>query len=259
MTPVLAFGDDRSAGANKCWEWIVNQRWDGWRLEVVTAESSADLHPVEPEEARLHSWEPEAPRQAADKGFVAVEHLRADIDPRVALIAKTWDLLAIGPNADGRLKALRLGSTADWLLREPASPLVIARQEEPVNDVLLAADGSPHVRRVIDTLASLPWIEGVVVRIVAIDDGRTDTEIAVNEASTTLSAAGAELETVTRRGRPTNVIVEEIERTEPDLVVMGARGRGGFKRLVLGSTTAAVAGSIDRNLLVAHAGEGRPA
>jgi nucleotide-binding universal stress UspA family protein len=37
------------------------------------------------------------------------------------------------------------------------------------------------------------------------------------------------------------------------LVVMGARGRGGIKRLVLGSTTAAVAGSTDRSLLVAHA------
>jgi nucleotide-binding universal stress UspA family protein len=255
VTRVLAFGDDRSTGANTCWEWIVAQRWDGWRLEVVTADAPVDLHPVELEESRLHPWKPEVPRQAADKGFVAVEHLRADLDPRIALIAKTWDLVAIGPHADGRLKALRLGSTADWLLREPASPLVIARQDEPVKEVLLAADGSAHSARAVETLANLPWIKGVVVRIVAIDDGRTDPEVAVNEASTRLSAAGAELETITRKGRPTSVIVEEIDRTEPDLVVMGARGRGGFKRLVLGSTTAAVAGSSERNLLVAHAGE----
>lgn len=255
MTRQLAFGDDRSVGANLCWEWIVSQRWDGWRLEVITAEPPADLHPVEPEQARLHSWDPDDPRRPADRGFVEVAHLRADLDPRVALIAKTWDLVAIGPHAEGWPKALRLGSTADWLLREPAAPLVIARRPDPVRQVLLAADGSPHVGRATETLASLPWIAGVVVRVVAVDDGRADPEMALSEASRILAAAGAELESVTRQGRPTNVIVEEIDRTEPDLVVMGARGRGGFKRLLLGSTTAAVAGSTDRNLLVAHAGE----
>jgi nucleotide-binding universal stress UspA family protein len=87
----------------------------------------------------------------------------------------------------------------------------------------------------------------------AIDDGRTDTEKAVSDAAESLSATRVKVETVTRRGRPTNVIIEEIEKTRPDLVVMGARGRGGIKRLVLGSTTAAVAGSTDRSLLVAHA------
>jgi len=253
MTRVLAFGDDRSAGADRCWEWIVSQRWDGWRLEVVTADLPVDLHPVEPDEARLHPWDPESPRQPIGRGFVAVEHLRAEIDPRVALIARKWDLVAVGPQAEGWLEALRLGSTADWLLREPASPLVIARQSEPVKQVLLAADGSPHAARAANTLASLPWLDGTAVRIVAIDDGRTDTENAINDASESLSATGAELETVTRRGRPTNVIIEEIEKTRPDLVVMGARGGGGIKRLVLGSTTAAVAGSTDRSLLVAHA------
>jgi nucleotide-binding universal stress UspA family protein len=253
MTHVLAFGDDRSAGAEVCWEWIVSQRWDGWRLEVVTAEPPADFHPVEPDEARLHPWDPENPRRPVDRGFEAIEHLRAEIDPRVALIARTWDLVAIGPHAEGWLKALRMGSTADWLLREPASPLAIARQPEPVKEVLLAADGSPHAARATNTLASLPWLDGIVVRILAIDDGRTDTEKAVSDASRSLSATGAELESVTRRGRPTKSIVDEIERTEPDLVVMGARGSGGIKRLVLGSTTAAVAGSTDRSLLVAHA------
>ena len=253
MTHVLAFGDDRSAGAGRCWEWIVSQRWDGWRLEVVTADPPADFHPVEPDEARLHPWDPENPRQPIDGGFVAVEHLRAEIDPRLALIATTWDLVAVGPHAEGWLKALRLGSTADWLLREPASPLVIARQPEPVEQVLLAADGSSHAARATNTLAILPWLEGKVVRIMAIDDGRTDTEKAVSDAAESLSATRVKVETVTRRGRPTNVIIEEIEKTRPDLVVMGARGRGGIKRLVLGSTTAAVAGSTDRSLLVAHA------
>lgn len=254
MSPTLAFGDDRSPGANVCWEWIVAQRWDGWRLEVVTAEPPDDFRPFQPESAELHSWEPDDPRRPADRGFVEVEHLTAEVDPRVALIARSWDLVAIGPRGEGGgLKWTGVGSTADWLLREPTSPLVIGRLTGPVKEVLLAVDGSPHANRAMATLAALPWIKGVVVRVVAVDDGRVDPEVALRDSSTNLSAAGAEVESVTRTGRATKAIVEEIERVSPDLVVMGARGRGGIKRLVLGSTTFAVAGSIECSLLVAHA------
>lgn len=255
MSPTLAFGDDRSTGANICWEWIVAHRWDGWRLDVVTAERPADFRPVPPETAELHPWEPDSPRRPADRGFVEVEHLSAEMDPRVALIARSWDLVAIGPHGEGGLEELRLGSTAEWLLREPESPLVIARKTDPVKQVFLAADGSPHANRAMATLAALPWIEGVVVRVVAVDDGRGDTEAALSDASTTLTAAGAEVESVVRQGRVTNAIIEDIDRTSPDLVVMGARGRGGIKRLVLGSTADAVAASTDSSLLVAHAEE----
>lgn len=253
MSHVLAFGDDRSAGADTCWQWIVSQRWEGWHLEVVTTEPPADMHPVEPEEAELQPWRPSEPRQPVDRGFVQVEHLHAEIDPRLALIAKDWDLVAIGARGEGILKTLHLGSTADWLLREPTSPLVVARQPSRVTSVLVAADGSPHLRRAIDCLAKLPWLRGIDVRIVAVDDRRVDTDSALRDAAATLADAGAEIEPVARSGRPSNVVVEEIEKTQPDLVVMGARGIGGIKRLVLGSTTAAVAGSTDRSLLVAHA------
>jgi nucleotide-binding universal stress UspA family protein len=253
LNPTLAFGDDRSAGANLCWDWIVAQRWNGWRLEVVTAELPDDFRPVQGDMADLHPWEPEDSRRPADRGFVEVEHLTAQLDPRVALIARSWDLVAIGPRSDGRLGGLGLGSTADWLLREPATPLVIARKTEPVKEVLLAVDGSLHADRAMATLASLPWLEGVVVRVVAVDDGRVDVEAALRGGSATLSAAGAQVETATLTGRASKAIVEDIDRTSPDLVVMGARGEGAIKRLVLGSTTVAVAGSTECSLLVAHA------
>lgn len=253
MTRLLGFGDDRSAEADFCWRWIDSHRWEGWRLEVVTTEPHPDMSPVEPEEARLHHWEPESPRVPTDGGFAEVEHLRAEIDPRVALIAKLWDLLAIGPRGSGLLKSLHLGSTADWLLREPTSPLVIARQPGPVRDLLFAADGSVHAQRTLDTLSALPWIDQTAVRVVAVDDGRIDAESAGSVAAEVLSSAGAQVEVVSRKGGPTREIIAEIEATDPDLVAMGARGIRGIKRLVIGSTTAAVAGSTECTLLVAHA------
>lgn len=253
MTPVLAFGDDHSGGADACWQWIVSQRWDGWRLEVVTAQPPADFHPVPPEETELHPWKPDDPRPVHDGGFTEVEYLRAEVDPRVALIARNWDLVAVGPRGEDWLETVRLGSTADWLLRQPTSPLVIARKSAPVRRVVLAADGSAHAKRSVESLSRLPWIEGVVVRVVVVDDGRVEPEKALDQATETLSASGVQLETVTRSGKPTDVLVEEIDAIEADLVVMGARGHGRIKRLVLGSTTLAIAGSTECSLLVAHA------
>lgn len=255
MSKILAFGDDRSPEADRAWDWIVSHAWDGWRLEIVTADSPADMHPVEAEDAELHPWEPDVPRDSSDRRFQSVEHLRADVDARVALISKPWDLVAIGPRGSGMLKSLHLGSTADWLLRAPVSPLVIAREPGPVREILIATDASPHATRAVDTLSSLPWLDGTTVRVVTIEDRRVDTEAALSYATDVLSGSGAGIEVDTLEGRPTPTLIAEIDRARPDLIVMGARGLSGVKRLVVGSTAAAVAGSVDRSLLVAHAEE----
>ncbi len=47
------------------------------------------------------------------------------------------------------------------------------------------------------------------------------------------SGAGVEIETVVREGQPANVLVEEAAKA--DLLVVGSRGWGGFRELMLGS------------------------
>lgn len=253
MSPVLGFGDDRSSQADICWSWIQSHRWDGWALEIVTADPHPDMAPVDPEAAELHPWEPEDPRASGGVGFVQVENLRAEIDPRVALISRSWDLVAIGPRGSGVLKGLRLGSTADWLLREPTNPLVIARQPGRVSTALFAADGSPHARRALDTLIELPWVGDLSVQVITVEDGHADAPTAQEEATSALVEAGADVDGQILQGDARKLILDEIEKTDPDMVVMGVRGIKGIERLVVGSTTAAVANSTDRTLLIAHA------
>lgn len=254
MSRTLAFGDDHSPGADTAWDWIAGHRWPGWSLEIITADPPEDMRPVEEEEARLRPWEPDDPRDPEGAGFDSVVNLRAAIDPRLALIEKPWDLVTIGPRGSGMLKSLHLGSTADWLLRQPVSPLLLARQTGPVNKVLVATDGSPHARRAVDTLATLPWLEGVAVYVVTVAERRFESDEAVNSATDALSGSGADLvDAVVRQGRPTQAIVDEVDNVDPDLIVMGARGHGKIRRLVVGSTAAALAGSLDRSMLVAHA------
>lgn len=252
---VLAFGDDRSEGANTCWSLISAHDWRGWSLEVVSAEAPADMRPVTPEAADLHPWEPEEPRDGSSAGFDSTIHLRADVDPRVALISKSWDLVAIGARGSGLLKSLHLGSTADWLLREPTSPLLIARKPDRLVRVLVAADGSPHAAGAIDALISTPWVGGTAVRVISVGDGKVDAEATVDAAARRLSSHGAEVETTVRHGSATRSLMDEIGDWHPDLVVMGARGHSGIRRLVVGSSTATVASGTTSSLLVAHAGD----
>jgi nucleotide-binding universal stress UspA family protein len=48
-------------------------------------------------------------------------------------------------------------------------------------------------------------------------------------------AGGVEIESVVREGQPANVLVEESAGAE--LLVIGSRGRGGFRELLLGSVS----------------------
>lgn len=255
MSRVLAFGDDRSAEADRAWGWIAAHEWPGWRLEIVTAEAPADMRPVESEEAELHPWDPDDPRSTDVLGFDSAEHLRAEVDPRLALISRSWDLVVIGPRGSGMLKSLHLGSTADWLLREPVSPLLIARQPGPVRRILVATDGSAHAKRAIVTLGTFPWLDGVEIQVMSVSERRVEAESAVSDAADALMGTDADIETKILGGRPTHAIAQQVEAFDADLIVMGARGHGGIRRVVVGSTTSAITGSVDRSILVAHASE----
>jgi nucleotide-binding universal stress UspA family protein len=64
----------------------------------------------------------------------------------------------------------------------------------------------------------------------------------------TMKRATAEVSVVT--GAPADVIVREAERRGSDLIVLGARGLGMVKRLLLGSVSEAVVRHAARPVLV---------
>lgn len=51
-------------------------------------------------------------------------------------------------------------------------------------------------------------------------------------------------------GKPKSAIVNFVEEEKPDLLIMGATGKGAFSRLLLGSTTAYVVNNAPCNVLV---------
>jgi nucleotide-binding universal stress UspA family protein len=51
-------------------------------------------------------------------------------------------------------------------------------------------------------------------------------------------------------GHPADVLVEAAGREQPDLVVVGRRGLGSFKRMLLGSTSHYLAQHLDQTLVI---------
>lgn len=131
--------------------------------------------------------------------------------------------------------------------------------------ILLPVDGSEFSKAAIDEVASRPWPQGSEVRIVAAEESpvfigvepwaaaplyleqleaavRDSAMTAIENAVTQLKTAQTPLRitTVSIKGSPNEVIVDEAERWKADLIVMGSRGLGAWRRMMLGSVSNAV-------------------
>jgi nucleotide-binding universal stress UspA family protein len=74
----------------------------------------------------------------------------------------------------------------------------------------------------------------------------------LREAELDIKEAFPDLKVTTQllEGRPSNVIVEEAEKENVDLIVIGSRGLGGITGWILGSTSRHVVESCTRPILV---------
>lgn len=262
----LVFGDDGSAASDVVWLWVNNHHWPGWTISVVTARQPEDFAVLPPDRTTLHTWTPPHPRtHFADSEATRVEHLTAEADPRVVLDScEDAALMVIGPRGRGALKQLHVGSTAEWLLNRPTVPLGIIRSGRPTEQVLLCSDGSTHALRAARTLAELPWISETSVTVLSVADGRTDTERAIEAATTVLEPAGVAARPLTLdvasrgpllRRDARSAVLGYLEDREVDLVALGTGGAGGLRRAFLGSTASAVALHAPCSVLVAHDGD----
>ena len=145
MHQKVTFGEDGSPGAVDAWTWLTAHAWSGWDLDVVAVEKplkSTSDSPMGYD--HLHPWEPETPRDVpADCDFAGVSYFTAHHDARLVLGADLQsDLLVIGPRGKGLMKALHIGSTAEWLVQCPNTPTVIARAGGATRTIMLCIDGS---------------------------------------------------------------------------------------------------------------------
>lgn len=120
--------------------------------------------------------------------------------------------------------------------------------------LLLATDGSSDADAALDHAIELAAATGATLHVVSVVESRTaydnaiidpeevranlrsDANDTVERAEAAAAKAGIECHTAVEEGSPPERILDAIERTGADAVVVGATGRSGFKRLVLGGT-----------------------
>lgn len=133
--------------------------------------------------------------------------------------------------------------------------------------ILLAVDGSQYSDAAVAGVAKRPWPAGSEIKVLSVIEPFTPymTEIwatsnefweeldkasrdqanqAINSAVEQLSknlSKSLIISTEIVKGNPKNAILDEAERWSADLLVLGSHGYTGFKRMLLGSVSQAVA------------------
>ncbi|MCI0391431.1 MAG: universal stress protein [Acidobacteria bacterium] len=133
--------------------------------------------------------------------------------------------------------------------------------------ILLATDGSDCSKAAVNSVAERPWPEGSEVKIISAIDipyapttevwvlpdnyyaeleeaAKAQAEAAIKEAIDQISSgrrAKIEITTEIKSGMARNVILDEAEKWDADLIVLGSHGYRGLQRFLLGSVSHAVA------------------
>jgi nucleotide-binding universal stress UspA family protein len=187
----------------------------------------------------------------AEAHLEAVDLLTIDVDPRVALL-RPADLLVIGPRGRGVLKAIHVGSTAEWLMAHPPSPMVIVRHGRPTRSVVVCHDGSANACAATRALCLTPWAHGLNVTVVAVKDGHADVERGIESATRALDRVGARVRNRVLHGEPTDELLSYLGEHQPDLVVLGGSTLTGAQRLALTSPANVVAHNTHISVLLAR-------
>jgi len=179
------------------------------------------------------------------------------------------DLVVIGPVEGGVLHHIPLGSLADEVIRKAPCPVLLARsaQDFPPNRVEIPVDLSPisanALRQGLDFLAGLGGLPRRTEVLFALSPMELQGSIqftaeqmermSAEELDRFLAANGAGPAPILRQvvtDFPRSAILNTLEDRQVELVILGTHGRGGFKRLVLGSIASEIARHARCNVLL---------
>jgi len=265
--PVLV-GVDGSPSANDAVRWAAKEaERTGAPLSIVYA-TSLDMVRVPtdiPQARPYHQAVLEIGQQylataaaeaesVAPKVDVAVALSRSTAAPTLIGLSSSARLVVVGSRGLGGFTGLLVGSTAVQLAAHGHCPLVVVRGDEPPTaaPVVVGADGSRESDAAVDFAFQAAELRGVPLVIVQACPaqilGSPWQETAVGSdwlrvADERIAAQRDRYPDVEVRSRivqtsPASALLHEAAGAQ--LVVVGSRGRGGFRGLLLGSTSQAL-------------------
>lgn len=134
-------------------------------------------------------------------------------------------------------KRFLLDHNLEGAIRALQRPILVAtsRFKEPTR-FMIAFDGSPTARRMVDMVADSPILRGMSCTLVTVGDASD----ALSGAQARLADAGFQLSARQLQGDPVEALTGYAETGGMDMLVMGAYGHSRIRHLVVGSTTTAL-------------------
>jgi nucleotide-binding universal stress UspA family protein len=169
------------------------------------------------------------------------------------------DLIVLGSRLVTGRKRLRLGSTSGMVTAKAHQPVLVVKQPPNLGSatpswqrVLVATGGSPWSDAAVDYTLALAQARHLQVCLLHVRRPRRrfadDLDLAAGEekgilalAEARAAAASVTYEACVADGEVTDAILDTATRKQCDLIVLGSRGLTGWKRLMLGSISNAVA------------------
>jgi nucleotide-binding universal stress UspA family protein len=243
-----------------------------WSRELLLAE---DLHArvVRNAEASVQAL---VPLVAVPSGVPATTRVLSGTMPATLVDhakATGTNLIVVSTHGRTGLSRWLLGSVSERLLRAAPCPVLVARGGSVASPprlarILVAVDLSEQSRRALSVAAGMAGKLGATLHVLYAwaapfygegaehhaglfdrirEQARAELDEFVAGSGVPSSVA---IETTIVSGTPSAEILEWARQTHPDLLVLGTHGRGGIKRLVLGSVAEATARYADCATLV---------
>ena len=134
-----------------------------------------------------------------------------------------------------------LGANLERIVRSSDKPcLVTSRQFKPIERLLLAYDGSPTGKKILEFMTVSPLFKGLELHIatVAKTGNEQKAQSRLQEAEQKMRSAGFEPVSTILTGDAEKAIANYVVEQDISLLIMGAYGHSRIRHLVIGSTTA---------------------
>lgn len=187
------------------------------------------------------------------------------------------DLIVMSSHGYTGLSRWMLGSTAEKVMRGAGCPVLIIRDSQPIQNILVTLDGSPLSEKILDPAFALAQANGATVTLLRISQPLEPInyrqlaevervehglgmsmlesfyqrdEMYLQQVARRYDLRGVSINTVTLEGNPAEKILAVSEKFEIDLIAMSTHGRTGLRRWVYGSVVEKVLHSLQKSMLV---------
>lgn len=180
-------------------------------------------------------------------------------DPYVKIVeqaeASNMDVIVMGRHEPTDLARLMLGSTTAKVIGHTHSDVLVVPRSGSIQGkgIVLPVDGSRYSDAAAVTVMNLAKHCKVPVTVTSVASSEAsvgEAQVLVDSVKASMAQAGIAASTDVRIGSPEEGIVACVQEKDADLVVMGSHGRTGLERLLIGSVSERVIGSLSCPVMI---------